>query len=223
MPESHTSLPQRPDGAAQQFLKWLVIAAKWTGRLLRRIGIALLVFGRALYDTEFAGTFNRTFKQGAGALIPQPALPEPVPAVKAAPVPVLVPPATLDQAPPDSALLLLGLFQKEARLVDFLQQEVATYSDQQVGAAARVVHEGLRRVLHETLTIAPIRTEPEGGRVTLEAGFDSAAIRITGQLVGAPPFRGTLVHAGWRATDLRLPKVASGRDLSILAPAEVEL
>ena len=217
MPESHTPLPQRPDGAAQQFLTWLAIAAKWIGRLLRRIGIALLVFGRALYDTEFAGTFNRTFKAGAGALTPPP--PPPVPVVK----PALVPPATLDQAPPDSALLLLGLLQKEARLVDFLQQEVDAYSDQQVGAAARVVHEGMRRVLRETMTIAPIRAEQEGGRVTLEAGFDAAAIRITGQLVGAPPFRGTLIHAGWRATDLRLPKVASGRDLSILAPAEVEL
>ena len=223
MPESHSSLPHRPDGAARQLLKWLVIAAQWIGRLLRRIGIALLVFGRALYDTEFAGTFNRTFKTGAGALTPQPAPPQTVPVLKATPAPVLVPPASLDQAAPDSALLLLGLLQKEARLVDFLQQEVDAYSDQQVGAAARVVHEGMRRVLRETLTIAPIRTEPEGGRVTLEAGFDASEVRITGQLVGAPPFRGTLVHAGWRATDLRLPKVASGRDLSILAPAEVEL
>lgn len=223
MPESHSSLPQRPDGAARQLLKWLVIALKWTGRLFRRIGIALLVFGRALYDMEFAGTFNRVYKAGAGATMPQPARPEPTPTVKPAPAPVLVPPATLDRAPPDSALLLLGLFQKEARLVDFLQQEVDAFSDQQVGAAARVVHEGLRRVLHDTLTIAPVRTESEGSRVTLEAGFDPTAIRITGQLVGEPPFRGTLIHTGWRATDLRLPKVVSGRDLSILAPAEVEL
>lgn len=227
MPESHSSLPQRPDGAARQFLKWLVIALKWTGRLFRRIGVALLVFGRALYDMEFAGTFNHAYKAGAGAAMPRAAPPEPTPAEKPvpalAPAPVLVPPATLDRAPPDSALLLLGLFQKEARLVDFLQQEVDAFTDQQVGAAARVVHEGLRRVLHDNLTIAPVRSEPEGSRVTLEAGFDSAAIRITGQLVGAPPFRGTLIHAGWRATDLRLPKVVSGRDLSILAPAEVEL
>ncbi len=224
MPDPQSSLTQRHSVAARLFLKWLVIAAKWTGLAFRRLGIALLVFGRALYDPEFARAFNRRFdpasRQAEVAAAP------PV-AILAAATPTrtlaAAAPVTLDKAPPDSALLLLGLFQKEARLVDFLQQDVGDYSDQQVGAAARVVHQGLRRVLDEHLTIAPVRTEPEGGRVTLQAGFDPAAVHITGQLVGNPPFRGTLVHGGWRATDLHLPKVASGRDLSILAAAEVEL
>ncbi len=228
MPDPQSSLAQRSSTAARSFVKWLVVAATWTGRMLRRLGIALLVFGRALYDPEFASAFNRRFnpafnqgEAGAWSTAAPPTAPAPalmlIKTVPAAPL------ATLDKAPPDSALLLLGLFQKEARLVDFLQQKVGDYSDQQVGAAARVVHHGLRRVLDDHVTIAPVRTEPEGGRVTLQAGFDPAEVRITGQLVGEPPFRGTLVHGGWRATDLRLPKVVSGRDLSILAPAEVEL
>ena len=183
------------------FLARLIVAANWTGRAIRRIAIALLVFGRALYDTEYARAFNR------GAKLPRPAAPT----------------ATLDQAPPDSALLLLGLLQTEGRLVDFLQQDVADYSDQQVGAATRVVHQGCRRVLDDYLTIAPVRAEDEGARVVVEAGFDPGAVRLTGQVVGEPPFRGTLVHRGWRASALRLPQVASGRDLSILAAAEVEL
>lgn len=212
MPDPQSNAPQRPGVAAQLHLKWLIIVAKWIGRALRRFGIGLLVFGRALYDPAFAAAFNRRFK--AGGCEPAPAVTAPTPAA---------PPATLQKAPPDSALLLLGLLQKDARLLDFLQQEVGDYSDQQVGAAARVVHQGCRRVLKDYLTIAPVRTEPEGGRVTLPAGFDPAAVHLTGQLVGEPPFRGTLVHCGWRATEVRLPQVASGRDLSILAPAEVEL
>ena len=182
----------------------LIIArwvARWTGRVIRRIAIALLVFGRALWDTEFARAFNR-----GASLARQPA-----------------PSVSLDQTPPDGALLLLSLFQKEARLLDFLRQDVSAFSDEQVGAAARVVHQGCRRVLDDYLTITPVRPEPEGGRVTLEPGFDSAAVRLTGQVVGEPPFRGTLVHPGWRATGVRLPQVASGRDLHILAAAEVEL
>jgi hypothetical protein len=183
------------------FAQRSLIAARWTGRVIRRIAVELFVFARALYDPEFARAFNR------GAKVPRPD----------------ATPATLDQAPPDSALLLLGLLQKEGRLLDFLRQDVRDFSDQEVGAAARVVHQGCRRALDEVLTIAPVRSEPEGGRVTLEPGFDPAAVHLTGQLVGEPPFRGTLVHSGWRATAVRLPQVASGRDLSILAAAEVEL
>ena len=216
MPDPQSNASQRLSVAAQLLLKWLVIAAKWAGRALRRPGIGLLVFGRALYDPAFASAFNRGFNAGAVETQLQP-----VAAPTAPPTPT--PAATLQKAPPDAALLLLGLLQKDARLLDFLQQEVGDYSDQQVGAAARVVHQGCRRVLDEYLTVAPVRTEAEGGRVTLQAGFDPSAVHLSGQLVGGPPFRGTLVHGGWRATEVRLPQVASGRDLSILAPAEVEL
>ena len=184
------------------FFTRLVIAVKWTGRFIRRIAIALLVFVRALYDTEYAHAFNR------GAKVQRR---------------VIAPTATLDQASPDSALLLLGLFQKEGRLIDFLQQDVANYSDEEVGAATRVVHQGCRRVLDDYLAVKSVRPETEGARVSIEAGFDPSAVRLTGQVVGEPPFHGTLVHCGWRASDVRLPRVASGHDLSILAAAEVEL
>jgi hypothetical protein len=78
-------------------------------------------------------------------------------------------------------------------------------------------------VLDDYLSIVPVRPETEGTQVILESGFDPTAVRLTGQVVGEPPFRGTLVHHGWRASALRLPQVASGHDLHVLAPAEVEL
>lgn len=137
--------------------------------------------------------------------------------------PLPAPPAELEKAPPDSALLLLGLLQKEGRLLDFLHEDIKSYSDQEVGAAARVVHQGCQRVLHDYLTIAPVRDEPEGSRLTLEPGFDAAAIRPTGNLIGDPPFTGRLAHRGWRVVETRLPQLASTHDLRILAPAEVEL
>ncbi|HFC9208927.1 DUF2760 domain-containing protein [Vibrio cholerae] len=129
----------------------------------------------------------------------------------------------LATASTDSALQLLSLLQKEARLIDFLQEEVSQFSDEEVGAAARVIHSGGQKVLREYLTLSPIRSEQEESRISVEAGFNTQEIRLTGQVTGQAPFVGTLIHKGWRADAITLPKLADNYDTSILAPAEVEL
>ena len=130
------------------------------------------------------------------------------------------PPAATE---PQSALQLLSLLQQNGRLIDFLQEDITAFSDQEVGAAARLVHQGCRQTLEEYLAIRPVRDEAEGARLTLAAGFDASAVRLTGNVVGEAPFTGTLIHRGWRATQVRLPQVAAGHDLKILTAAEVEL
>jgi hypothetical protein len=107
--------------------------------------------------------------------------------------------------------------------VDFLEEDVAQYSDAEIGAAVRVVHEGCRKALREHLMLQPIREESEGASITLEQGFDASALRPTGNLVGEPPFTGTLAHRGWRVAEVRLPRLAEGHDVHVIAPAEVEL
>ncbi len=176
--------------------------------LFRRALIAFGSFRRALKDPAFAHAVASLAKTGAMHPAARPAAPAAVP---------------LAQAAPDAALLLLGLFQKEGRFVDFLQEDIKGYSDQEVGAAARVVHQGCQKVMQDYLSIAPVRDEPEGSRVTLAPGFDAAAMRPTGNVVGDPPFTGALVHRGWRVVESRLPRITSGHDLRILAAAEVEL
>ncbi|MDB5919679.1 MAG: hypothetical protein JWR40_3913, partial [Massilia sp.] len=57
----------------------------------------------------------------------------------------------------------------------------------------------------------------------LDAGFDAGAVRLTGNVVGSAPFKGSISHRGWRATEVRLPKLAIGHDVTVLAQAEVEL
>ncbi len=157
--------------------------------------------------------------RGEVAPVPVPEAPKPPEPVK----PERPEPVVVKEATPDAALQLLGLLQKEARFVDFVQENVAAYSDAEIGAAARVVHEGCRRVLSQHFELEPVRKEPENSRVTLPKGFDAASIRPTGNIVGEPPFTGTLIHRGWRATAVRLPKVAEGHDVRIIAQAEVEL
>lgn len=122
-----------------------------------------------------------------------------------------------------AALQLLGLLQREARFVDFVQEDVAGYTDADIGAAARVVHEGCRKVLRAHFDVAPVRSEAEGSRVTLAAGFDATQVRLTGNVVGQAPFTGTLGHRGWHVTDTRLPQLTDDKAAAVLAQAEVEL
>ncbi|MDO8545335.1 MAG: DUF2760 domain-containing protein [Opitutaceae bacterium] len=122
-----------------------------------------------------------------------------------------------------SGLAVLSLLQREGRLVDFLQEDVASFSDAEIGAAARVVHAGSRKVLAQYLTLEPVLADSEGATVTVPAGFNAERIRLTGNVAGQPPFRGALKHHGWVAISVRFPAVSSALDPRVLAPAEVEL
>lgn len=178
--------------------------------------LSWIAYFRTIFDPEFAAGVQRLRTV-------QPALPPPreepaLPAKKKeAPAPVL------REATPDAALQLLAILQREGRLVDFLEEDVASFTDAQIGAAARVVHEGCRKALREHVPMQPVRSEEEGAAVTLQKGFDARAIRLTGNVTGEPPFRGTIAHRGWRATEVKLPKMAEGHDAKIVTPAEVEL
>ena len=193
--------------------------------LLSRLALAVSV----LFQPALAARL-RDLRDGVAepAPAPQPApapvtvtAPEPAPAP--APAPAAAPAHQLRTAPHEAALQLLGLLQREARFIDFIEEDVKAYSDADIGGAARVVHEGCRKVLREHFSIQPLRAENEGSRITLPEGFDAAAVRVTGNVVGQAPFTGTLSHRGWRVTDTRLPQLAAGHDAAIVAQAEVEL
>lgn len=132
-------------------------------------------------------------------------------------------PVILKESTPDAALQLLSLLQKEARFIDFVKEDMTAFGDADIGAAARIVHQGCVKAINEHFTLAPISQDQEGGKVTLNKGFDANAFRLTGNIVGEAPFTGILVHKGWQVTDLRLPKLTEGHNAKIIAAAEVEL
>ena len=175
--------------------------------LLQRLSLAFGAFFGVLGDAALAARFD-ALRNGAGAAPAEPSAP---------------PPPPLRESSPDAALQLLALLQRDARLIDFVGEELDAYDDAQIGAAARVVHEGCAKVLREHFSIVPVRTEAEGSRITLAAGFDAAQLRLTGNVVGQAPFTGSLNHRGWRVTEVRLPRLAERHDARVLAPAEVEL
>jgi hypothetical protein len=171
-----------------------------------RLALSFAAFFRVLFNASYAGRVAR-LSAGEAASAPQPE----APAVK------------LHVAPTESALQLLGLFQREGRLIDFLQEEITGYSDAEIGAAARVLHDSLKKALSEHVTLVRVRSESEGARISVPKGFSASELRLVGNVVGEPPFSGTLNHAGWRATRIELPKLSDGHDVHVLAPAEVEL
>ena len=123
----------------------------------------------------------------------------------------------------EGALALLALLQREGRFVDFVRDSVDGASDADIGAAAREVHRGCRKVLDQHLSFEPVMPGEEEAKVTVPKGFDPAEVRLIGEAKGEPPFRGTLRHHGWRVVDAKLPQLAEGIDRSVIAPAEVEL
>jgi hypothetical protein len=122
---------------------------------------------------------------------------------------------------------LLGVFQEKGRLIDFLMEDVAPYSDAQVGAAARVVHQGASTVLKEYFTLKPIHSGAEGDAFVLNAGYAASHYRLLGKVGSEPPFKGRVLHRGWQVDVVRLPRVSGalgneGKEL-IIAPAEIEV
>ena len=150
-------------------------------------------------------------------------------AVAPAPEPAALRPAERAEARPsedtnDRAVQLLALLQREGRLVDFFSEDIAPYQDAQVGAAVRELHAGCRKALEQYVTLEPVLDGEEDRPVTVEEGFDPAAVKLVGNVTGRPPLRGLLRHRGWRVARINLPTLPpEGTGRKVVAPAEVEI
>ena len=190
---------------------------------VERLLLAFRVFFRLLFEAEFAGQVLRLERAPEALSLAEESEGEPRATAEAVPHVASAAPAPTGPSAADGALLLLSLLQREGRLVDFLQQEVESFGDAEIGQAARVVHEGCRATLRRYVSIEAIVNENEGGMTTVPDGFDSACIKLVGNVFGSAPFRGTLRHKGWRARSITLPQTLEGHAFDVLAPAEVEL
>jgi hypothetical protein len=162
-----------------------------------RIGVGLSALRRALRDQAFADQLQ---------------------SLLAAPPKEEKPPR-----PSGVPLRLLALLQREGRLLDFLMEDVAGATDAQLGAGVRSIHQKCQAALKEHLVLESVIAQPEESQVVVSAGFDPSAIRLVGNVTGQPPFRGKLIHAGWRVRELKLAPPPQGQDELVVMPAEVEL
>ena len=187
--------------------------------------LAFLCFWKILFGGKLPAEAVRFLPEGAPppkeleAKTPEPKKEPEKPIEK----PVEKPKVSLAQHHRDGALALLALLQREGRFVDFVRDSVDGASDADIGAAAREVHRGCRKVLDQHLSFEPVMPGEEEAKVSVPKGFDPAEVRLIGEAKGEPPFKGTLRHHGWRVVDAKLPSLAEGIDRTVIAPAEVEL
>jgi hypothetical protein len=125
--------------------------------------------------------------------------------------------------PSPEPIRFLTLLQRDGRLLDFLLEDVAAATDMDLGAGVREIHRQCQKALKEHLILEPVLPQEENTTVEVPAGFDPSAIRLTGNVTGTPPFKGMLIHRGWRVKEIKLGPLSAGQDHYVLQPAEVEL
>ena len=180
-----------------------------------RLGLALKAFFRALRDRPFAEQLDRLLQGQTLALSTTTEVPlaDRLRADLVAQVPTR-----------SDALTLLATLQRDARLIDFLMEDLAGYEDAHIGAAARDVHRACAAALERMFELRPLRYQEEGAHVEILAGYDPVQVTLTGNVTGQLPLRGILVHHGWQAMQCELP-AWSGQEESarVIAPAEIEV
>jgi len=199
-----TGISWTPEGFRDFFLQAALVAAVFLG------GILLWLFQRASVRRVLAGGEPPETKESA----PEAAVPADTSVER-----------DKQRAREDRirSLHLFSLLQREGRLADFLEEDLESYDDGQVGAAVRDIHRRCRKVLDDHLSLKAVMDGSEGEEVTIPEGFDPDAVKLTGNVSGSPPFRGILQHRGWRVDRLALPAVTGDRNPDIIAPAEVEI
>lgn len=124
-----------------------------------------------------------------------------------------------------AVLGFLSQLQARGRILDFVMEDIANYTDAQVGAAARVVHQGCRGLFDECFALSPVDVRGEGSPVVVKKGFDPHQLRLIGRSDSGEEFSGRLVHKGWKTSKISLPKLLTPIEAGamVIHPAEIEV
>jgi hypothetical protein len=181
-----------------------------------RVVFAFRCFLSILFRTEIPDEIVQKLVKSVGPVSPAP----PAAGTSVSRLKEVQPPAAVDF---DRAVQMLALLQRDGRLIDFLAENISSYPDVQLGAAVRTIHDTCRQVLDQYVKLEPILNSEEDQPVTVQVGFDPAAIKLIGNVTGEPPVRGLLRHKGWRVKQVNLPPLPQTAGRMVVAPAEVEL
>lgn len=173
---------------------------------------ATKAFCKLLFNSELSKSFDQLIAEGSAPKIEtKPAAAPPTPAQPIAPV-------------RSDAISLLSALQREARLLDLVTESLGGYSDAQIGAAAKEVLRDSGSVIERMFGLKPMTDVADGAELETPAKFDAAEYRLTGNVSGEGPFRGTVAHHGWKATKCDVPKwTGENSSALIIAPIELEI
>lgn len=184
------------------------------------LGIALRVFTASLFNRDVAERLRVAMDDiKQNGLDPMPmalAAPDEKPAATPAPAAKSAPPAKPVRS---DAITLLSALQREARLVDLIQEDLTQFSDAQVGAAARPCLLSCGKTLQRMMPMVAVDDSGEGAKVNVPANSKSRY-----QWIGEPGSEvGTLIHKGWMATKIELPAwTGDDADANVVAAAQVQ-
>lgn len=117
----------------------------------------------------------------------------------------------------------LSILQRDGRLLDFFDEDLSLYDDEQVGATVRSIQEDCKKTIKKYIDVKPVLESEEGETISIDKGFDIDAIKLVGNVSGEPPFEGVLKHRGWKSGKKEIPKLSDIQDAGIIMPAEVEI
>lgn len=122
------------------------------------------------------------------------------------------------------AISLLAALQRESRLLDIVQESLDDYTDEQVGGAARDVLRDAGKVIDRIFAIRPLTEAEEGSELETPKDVDPGRYRLTGNVSGEGPFRGSVAHHGWEASQCEIPSWSgSEASANVIAPLELEI
>lgn len=173
---------------------------------------ATKAFCKLLFNRELSDSFQQLLDGNTQAKIAPPSEP-------AKPAPVK--PATPTRS---EAISLLAALQREARLLDIVNESLDEFSDEQIGAAARDVLRDSGKVIERMFGLKPLTDVADGESMETPASFDPAEFRLTGNVAGEAPFRGSVAHHGWKATRCDVPQWSGKKSAElVVAPVELEI
>ena len=123
-------------------------------------------------------------------------------------------------------LAFLAMLQDKGRFLDFVMEDITRYDDAQVAGASRVVHQGCSGVIREYLALGPVFAGQEGEGTVVDKATDPHRYRLLGKVGGTPPYKGVVIHRGWKTTKLALPRYSKPVDRSaenVITPMEIEV
>ena len=120
------------------------------------------------------------------------------------------------------AIQMISELQKEGRLVDFLEEDLADYEDDEIGSSVRSIHEGCKKVIEKVVQKEKMIDQEEESSIRVNKDYNVNEIKLSGRVSETFPQKGILVHPGWKVKEMKLstrPKVSA----KIICPAEIEI
>ena len=169
-----------------------------------RIASAFRAFFAILFKSQIPADIAQAF--GFAKAKPQPA-----------------PKAVRQLGPSDGALQMLGILQRDSRLLDFMMEDISAFEDDQIGAAVRNLHDQCRDSLTRYIRLVPVIDGVEGTFTKIDTN-DPNTVKLLGNVpASGKASGGVLRHKGWRADNVDLPPLAASQNPAIIAPAEIEI